>query len=103
MNTQSVKQKFAIINVGGTFRVHSANCADVSKDWKKVNSFPEEKPDITEAENAEAAIEQVKQEFYESAGGTGDYKLDTDMDHEPRSFAEQYFEVLPCAIRKGVS
>jgi len=84
--------KYTIIQDNGTFRVHKVNCQDAQRDIKRGKNHWD-----NEAANVEGLIHLEKQELYESAGGHGDFELDTDIENEPRSFAEQYFEILPCA------
>ena len=86
--------KYTIVNSNGTMRVHKTGCKDLVKEINIVNSYW-----VDKAENTDELIHKAKQEFYEDAGGAGDYEKDLDINNEPRSFAEQHFEVLPCTKR----
>lgn len=79
--------KYELACKNALIHVHKAGCKDIAKIFDRWTN---------EAVNTAELIEKEKQAFYENAGGTGDYKLDTDLDHEPRSYAEQEFYILPC-------
>lgn len=78
----------------GEFKVHKAGCAHIKREiLNTASEFFH-----IEAENVEAAIELVKQELFEDAGGQGDRKqADQEEWQDALLFADQVFNIVSCA------